>query len=177
MRYLIIMDELRGVLVWIIPGVLLCLSIYLILSPRVSRGWKRTTLRASGSVLLGVTILAFGVLLLGSLMGASPPREHIVFRSSTGAKVALLSHSSLRDSSDTQVSFKGAGCCSRYIAYEYQGDGDDYMGANSVNWIDDHHLAIRYTLDPFGRQTCRKQLADVDVLCQPQPTPTFDGIK
>lgn len=175
MHFLIFMDYLREILVWIIPGFVLCLSVYLILFPRVSRGWKRTTLRISGSALLVVTILALGVLFLGSLMGADPPREHLGFTSITGEKVALLSHSSLRDSSNTKVTFKDKGCCSRYIAYEYQGDGDDYMGADSVKWIDDHHLVIRYALDPAGRQSCKTQLADVQILCQPQPTPTFDG--
>lgn len=74
-------------------------------------------------------IFALGVLFLGRFMGADPPREHFAFASRTGEKIALPSHSSLRDSSDTKVTFKDKGCCTRYIAYKYQGDGDDYMGA------------------------------------------------
>lgn len=175
MYFLVFMDYLPEILVYTIPAILLCLSVYLILSPRVPRSWKKTTLRISGSALLMVTTLVSGVLFLGSLMIADPPREHLAFSSITGKRVALLSHSSLRDASNTKVTFTDTGCCNRYIAYEYQGDGDDYMGADSVKWIDDHHLVIRYALDPSSRQICRTQLSDVQILCRPQPTPTFDG--
>jgi hypothetical protein len=174
MYYLLFMDELRRVIVSITPVLLLCLSAYLIWSPRASTGWKKTVLRTSGSLLLVATALICVVLSFGALMGADAATEHFVSRSATGAKVALLSHTSLRDSSATRVAFIGKGCCRRYIAYDYQGDGDDYTGAGSVSWIDDRHLIIRYAVDPSGFQTCRTQLADVQILCEPQPTPVFD---
>src|SRR5260370_18477544 len=60
------------------------------------------------------------------------PRGHTCH--ATGARVALL-----WDSAATRVAVKADSCCGRYIAYDYQGDGDDYMGANSINWIDDHN--------------------------------------
>gem|GEM_PF-4593636 len=97
--------------------------------------------------------------------------KHTVFASATGARVALLSHSSLRDSAATQVSVK-QGCCRRFIAYEYFGDGDDYMDGRSVTWIDDHHLVIRFAVDPTGQQKCHPYAGDVIVSCEPYPDPT-----
>jgi len=90
--------------------------------------------------------------------------------SQAGARVALL-----RDSSATRVAVKADSCCGRYIAYDYQGDRDDYMGANSINWIDDHNLVIRYSVDPSGVQKCRTQVGDIKVICKAQLAPTFDN--
>ena len=153
-----------------------CSAIYFIWSPRMSKGWKKTAVRTSGSLLLVVIAVSSCLLLLGSAMGAAP-REHIVFTSGNGTRVALLSHSSFRDFSTTQVAVKADSCCTRYIAYDYQGDGDDFMGANSVNWVDDHNLVIRYAVDPSGVQVCHAQVSDIKVICEAHSEPVFDSNK
>jgi hypothetical protein len=89
---------------------------------------------------------------------------------STGAQVT-----SLRDSSATRVAVKANSCCRRFSAYDYQGDGNDHMLANSINWIDDHNLLIRYSVDLSGVQVCRTQVGDIKVICEAQPAPTFDN--
>jgi len=99
------------------------------------------------------------------------PRQHFIFTSADRTRVALLSHSELRDSAASEVTVKGAGFCTRYVAYRYFGDGDDYAGAKSLEWVDDHHLTIRCVRDPSGVQECRSRVGDVEVLCQPQPDP------
>ena len=129
-------------------------------------------MRVAGAFLAFVFLCASLVLGVGVLAGADPPREHTAFLSVTGQRVALLSHSSLRDSAATQVSVK-VGCCRKFIAYEYFGDGDDYMDTTSVRWTDDHHLAIRFAVDPTGQQTCRPKVRDVIVSCEPHPDPTL----
>jgi len=165
------MDGLRAGVVWIIWAVILGLTLYLIWAPKIMRGWRKTAMRVVGALLAIVFVCVSLVLGVGILMGADPPREHTGFTSLTGERVALLSHSSLRDAAATQVSVK-QGCCRRFIAYEYFGDGDDYMDGRSVQWIDDHHLAIRYALDPSGQQICRPYVGDVIVSCEPHPDPT-----
>ena len=64
---------------------------------------------------------------------------------------------------------KGKGCCSRYIVYRYYGDDDDYMGAKSVEWLDNHHLVIHYARDTSGVQNCESQMADIQIVCDPRP--------
>jgi hypothetical protein len=153
---------------------LACLAVYCIVSRRIPKGRKGIALRTSGVLLLILVGLFSCVFLLGTLM-ANAPREHVQFTSKTGQKVALLSHSNYRDAATTQVSVNAPGCCSRYIAYDYQGDGDDYMGATSVDWIDDHTLVIRYSLDPSGHQVCHTQAGDITVICKSHPAPFFDN--
>ncbi len=172
MDLLIFMDGLRAYLIWIIWAALLGLAVYLIWAPQIVRAWRKNVMRIVGALLAIVFVcvsLVFGV---GILMGADPPREHTGFTSATGKRVALLSHSSLRDAGATQVSVK-QGCCRRLIAYDYFGDGDDSMDERSVQWIDDHHLAIRYAIDRSGQQTCRPYVGDVIVSCEPHPDPTI----
>ena len=172
MRFLIFMDSLRTDLVWIGWALLLALAVYLI-RVRMVRGWRKTTVRVVGVTLLAMFIFVSLVLAVGILLGADPPREHIRIASATGRRKALLSHSSLRDSATTQVSVK-EGCCRRAIVYEYFGDGDDYMDAISVRWLDDHHLAISYAVDTSQSQVCHTQAEDVQVFCQPHPAPVFE---
>ena len=164
------MDDLRTGFVWITWVVLFGLILYLIRAPKIALSWLKTSMRVVGSLLAVLFVCASLVLGLGILMGGDSTREHTGFTSATGNRVALLSHSSLRDSAATQVSVK-SGCCRRLIAYEYFGDGDDYMDGNSVQWIDDHHLTIRYAVDPTGQQTCRPHVGDVIVSCKPHPDP------
>jgi hypothetical protein len=170
MLFLIFMDGLRTDLVWTTWTVLLGLAAYLIRTPKMVRSWRKTAMRVVGTVLLVVFVSVSLVFAVGIFLGADSPREHIGFISMSGARDALLSHSSLRDGAATQVSVK-EGCCRRFIAYEYFGDGDDYMDGNSVQWIDDHHLAIRYALDSSGQQTCHPYVGDVTISCEPRPDP------
>jgi hypothetical protein len=171
MHFLIFMDGLRTDVVWITWAVLLGLALYLIRAPKMVRSWQKNAMRGVGMLFLVVFVCVSLVLGVGVVLGADPPREHIGFISASGARVALLSHSSLRDGAATQVSVK-EGCCRRLIAYEYFGDGDDYMDGGSVQWVDDHHLAIRYAVDPSGQQTCRPRIGDVMVSCEPHPDPS-----
>jgi len=159
--------------IWVGLILLACLGCYCIVSRRIPKGWKGIALRTSGVLLLLLVGLFSCVFLLVTLM-AYAPREHVQFTSKTGQNVALLSHSNYRDAATTQVSVKAPGCCSRYIAYDYQGDGDDYMGATSVDWIDDNTLVIRYSLDPSSHQVCHTQAGDITVICKSDPAPIFD---
>lgn len=176
MDYLLLSDYLsqnwRTGGIWTGLALLGCLAIYFIRSRRMPKGWKKTALRTTGVVLIvvvGLSSCAFS-LVIGV---GSTPREHTVFPSGTGDRIALLSHSSYRDFSKTQVAVSTGGCCRRYIAYDYQGDGDDYTGADSVTWIDDHRLVIRYAEDVSGTQVCHAQIGDVSVICEARPAPTF----
>jgi hypothetical protein len=171
MRYLLFMDELRENAVWIVLAALLCISVILIRAPRLSRTWKRTVVRTLGSLLLG--LVTFISLLFLFFVSHDPPTQRIGFTSKSGARVALLSHSEMRDSSATRVTVKGSGCCSRYIAYKYFGDGEDYVGAQSLKWLDDQHLLIRYARDDSGTQRCSSQAGDVQIVCEQQPAPSF----
>jgi hypothetical protein len=103
------------------------------------------------------------------------PWQHYRFRSKTGKRAALLKHVSLFDSSASEVTVSGGRLFTRYIAYKYYGDGDDNMGASSLQWIDDHHLVIRYQFDPTGEQRCYSRVGDVQVACQSLPDPFADG--
>ena len=169
MRFLLFMDNLRQSAIWAALALLVCIAAILIWAPRMSNNWKRKAVRAIG------VILVSGGLVLSSLVvlfvGADPPRQHFIFTSEDRTRVALMSHSELRDGAATEVTVKGDGCCTRYLAYRYFGDGDDYVGAKSLEWADDHHLTIRYVRDPSGVQDCRSHIGDVEVLCQPQPEP------
>ena len=170
MRFLIFMDGLRTDVAWILWVVVFGVVLYLIWAPTI-RGWHKNAMRVAGTLLAIVFVCASLLLGLGVLMGSDPPRQHTGFVSATGDRVALLSHSSLRDSSATQVSVK-QGCCRRLIAYEYFGDGDDYVDGRSVQWTDDNHLAIRYAVDLTGQQICRPHVGDVSVSCEPHPDST-----
>ena len=169
MRLLLLMDDLRQNAIWAALALLLCIAVILICAPRMANNWKRKAVRALGAVLICacLAILSF----FGFFVGADPPRQHFIFMSVDKTKVALLSHSELRDSAATEVTVKGSGCCTRYVTYRYFGDGDDYVGAKSLEWIDDHHLTIRYVRDPSGVQDCHSHVGDVEVLCQLQPEP------
>jgi hypothetical protein len=170
MLFLTFMDGVRADLAWITWAVLLGLAVYLIRAPKMVRSWRKTAMRVVGAVLLVVFVCVSPVFAVGGFLGADPPREHIGFISPSSARDALLSHSSLRDGAATQVSVKER-CCRRFIAYEYFGDGDDYMDGNAVQWIDNHHLAIRYALDSSGQQTCHPYVGDVMISCEPRPDP------
>lgn len=171
MQYLLFMDELRVILLWGVLAFLFCSAGLLIWAPRMRKGWRRVAVRAIGSVLLGLTVIAsILVAFFGSL---DPPRQHTWVRSKTGKRVALLSHSELRDGAATQLTVKGDWFWRRYVAYDYYGDGDDFIGTTSVRWVDDQHLAITYALDPSGVQQCHPQAGDVEVICDPQPAPKF----
>jgi hypothetical protein len=171
--YLLFMDELRANLLWVVLAFLSCSAGLMIWAPRLLKGWRRVAVRTIGSVLLGLIVL---VSLLGAFFASvDPPREHTWFRSKTGTRIALLSHSEFRDASATQVTVKGDSYWQRYVAYDYFGDGDDYIGPTSIKWLDDHHLAITYALDPSGVQQCHSQAGDVQVICDPQPAPSFSS--
>jgi Fe-S cluster assembly iron-binding protein IscA len=165
------MDELRENAVWIVLAALLCISVILIRAPRLSRTWKRTVVRTLGSLLLG--LVTFISLLFLFFVSHDPPTQRIGFTSKSGARVALLSHAETRDSSATRVTVKGSGCCSRYVAYEYFGRGEDDVGAQSLKWLDDRHLLIQYARDDSGTQRCSSQAGDVHIVCDQQPAPSF----
>ncbi len=128
----------------------------------------RLAVRAVGTALL---VLMLGFSFLAGFVWNDPPRERIWFTSVTGARVALLSHSETRDSSATRVTINGQRCCREYVAYEYYGYDEDHIGAKSIRWVDDHHLVIRYALDPTGLQKCESVVGDVHIQCEPQPAP------
>ena len=172
MRFLIFMDWLREAVSFIVLALLFVLAGFLILAPRMSKSWKRTAVRWLGWTLLGLLVIISVPLLFFAAL--DPPDERVEFTSASGARAALLSHNEYRDSAATRVTVKGTGCCRQYLAYEYFGDGDDDADKYSVDWIDDHHLVIRYDLDPSGTQKCLSQIGDVQILCQPQPGPTFN---
>lgn len=168
MRLLIFMDGLRSNLVFGFLVLLLGVASCAVWAPRMAPNWRRTATRALGLILFAVSSLVLCVFLIGF---GDPPRVHFGFTSNSGSRVALLSHSSLRDGAATRVTVKSETCCGQHVAYEYFGDDDDYMGAKSVEWLDDQHLVIRYVLDPSGEQKCQPKVADVLVLCEPQPNP------
>lgn len=169
MRFLLLMDNLRQNASWAALAFLFCIAVILTWAPRMSNNWKRRAVRALGVILICACLAFFSLDRI--FVGADPPREHFIFTSADRTKVALLSHSELRDGAATEVTVKGDGCCTRYVAYRYFGDGDDYAGAKSLEWADDHHLTIRYVRDPSGVQDCRSHIGDVEVLCQLQPEP------
>lgn len=172
MRFLLFMDDLRQNAIWAALAFLLCIAVILTCAPRMSNNWKRKAVRALGVVLICACLAILS--LFGIFVGAGPPRQHFIFTSEDKTRVALLSHSELRDGAATEVTVKGDGCCIRYVAYRYSGDGDDYVGSKSLEWIDDHHLTIRYVRDLSGVQDCRSHVSDVEVLCHLQPEP-FDN--
>ncbi len=171
MPFLIFMDWLRGAVPFIVLAALFAFAGFLIRAPRMSKSWKRTVVRWFGWAFLGLLVICSAVLSIFVVLGSHD--ERVEFRSASGAKAALLSHSELRDSAATRVTVKGNGCCTQYLAYEYFGDGDDYADKYSVKWIDDHHLVIRYDVDPSGIQKCRAEAGDVQISCEPRPAPTF----
>jgi hypothetical protein len=171
MRYLLFMDELRQNAVGIVIAALFFISVILIRAPRLSRTWKRTAVRALGLVLLG--LVAFISLVFVFFATHDPPIQRIGFTSKSGARVALLSHTESRDAAATRITVKGNGCCSRYLAYEYSGQGDDYVGAQSVQWVDDQHLVIRFARDDYWTQRCSSRAGDVRITCEERPAPTF----
>lgn len=164
------MEELRQNAIWIVLAALFFISVTLIRAPRLSRTWKRTAVRALGLVLLG--LVAFISLVFVFFATHDPPIQRIGFTSRSGARVALLSHTESRDSGATRITVKGNGCCSRYLAYAYSGPGDDYVGAQSVQWLDHRHLLIRYARDDSGTQRCSSEAGDVRIVCEEQPIPS-----
>jgi hypothetical protein len=169
MHFLPFMDGLRADFVWIIWAALFGLALYLIRAPNIVRSWLKIAIRVVGTFLLLVLVCVS--LVFAVFLSTDPPRAHVGFTSPSGARDALLSHSSLRDGAATQLSVK-EGCCRQLIAYEYFGDGDDYMDGSSVQWIDDHHFVIRYAINPSGRQTCHPSVGDVTISCEPHPDPS-----
>jgi hypothetical protein len=178
MRYLVLMDVVsqnwREVGLWLGLALLAWLAIYLIRSPRMAKSLTKTAVRTVGVLLVVVVGLSSCGLMLGTMLG-NAPRERTAFTSSSGNRVALVSHSSYRDFTTTQVAVKGVGCCSRYIAYDYEGDGDDYMQGKPLTWIDDHKLVIRYSTDATGTQVCHAQVDDIKIICEERPAPSFEN--
>jgi len=173
MRFLLFMDWLREDALWVVLALLFCVAVILIWAPRTPKNWQRWSARALGVVLFcGVTLVSLTYVVIWK----DSPREHFLLRSADGTKIALLSHSEFRDGAATEISVKDGGCCTLHTAYRYFGDGDDYVGAKSLVWVDDHHLAIRYVRDPSGVQDCRSHAGDVTILCEPQRDP-FGGAK
>ena len=169
MRYLLLMNGLRQNALWIVLAFLFCIAGLLIWVPKISNIWWRRSSRITGSVLLGIlAILSVPLLFFASMC---EPRRHFGFISPDGSRYALLSHAENRDSSATEITVKADACCRRYIAYEYYGDGEDYMDGSSVQWVDDHHLVIRYVHDPSGIQDCHSQVGDIVILCELKPDP------
>lgn len=171
MRYLILMDELRQNVPWIAVVVLALISALMIWSPRMSRGWTRRIIRALGGVVLGVAIMA--AVLFGFFASLDPPREHFVAVSPDGSRFALLSHSELRDGAATEVTVAPRGCCTRFIAYRYFGNGSDYAGQSSIKWIDNHRLRVEYVRDTSGTQDCASEVGGIVITCVPLPEPVF----
>jgi hypothetical protein len=178
MRYLIFMDVVsqnwREVGFWLGLAVLASIAIYLVRSPHMANSFKKTTARTLGALLVVGVGLSSCALMLGTMLGHAP-RERTAFASGSGEQVALVSHSSYRDFTTTQVAIKPSGCCTRYIAYDYAGDGDDYMQANAVTWIDEHKIVIRFSTDTSGTQLCRPQVGDIQVICEARPAPVFNN--
>jgi len=167
MHYLILMDELRQQAHWIVVIALGLVSAVMIWSPRMSKGWTRRITRFAGTVVLSVA--ASAAVLFGVLAGADSPRQHFVATSADGTRVALLSHSELRDGAATAVTVAPHGCCTRFIAYRYFGDGDDYTGPTSLKWVNDDHLRVEYVRDTSGTQECASTIGDIVVTCVARP--------
>lgn len=167
MRYLMLMDELRQQTPWIVVVALGLVSAMMIWSPRSSKGWTRRITRFTGVIVLGIAALV--AVLFGVFAGVDPPRQHFVAMSPDGTRAALLSHSELRDGAATEVTVAPHGCCTRFIAYRYYGDGDDYTGPTSLNWVDDKHLRLEYVRDPSGIQECASKFGDIVVTCIVSP--------
>jgi len=167
MRYLILMDELRQSRPWIGVVVLALLSAIMIWSPRISRGWRRVVMRIAGFAFLGIATLAGAM--FGLFAGFDQPRQHFVAISPDDSSVALLSHSEFRHGAATEVTVAPHGCCTRFIAYRYVGDGDDGTGPKSMQWLDDKHLKIEYVRDTSSTiQDCVSKIADIVVICAPR---------
>ncbi len=170
MRYLIFMDDLRRNAVWIALVLVAILAGLLIRAPWMVRGWKRTAVRTVGALFLSFAVIV--AIPAAFFARKDPPAQHFVFRSADGSRVALLSRSETRDSAAAEVTVKGNRCCSRYVAYRYFGDGDDYTGPDSLQWVDDHHLIIRFARDETSTtQDCRSQIGDITVVCVSRPDP------
>jgi hypothetical protein len=169
MHYLVFIDDLRHDAVWVVLVFVAFIGGFIIRVPRMNRGWKRNALRTVGALFLGLAVILAVPLAFFSF--TEPRTQHFVFSSSDGSRVALLSHDETRDSAAAEVTVKGTGCCSRFVAYRYYGDGEDYTGAGSLQWVDDHHLVIRFVRDPSGEQICQPKVGDVTVICFPRPGP------
>lgn len=173
MRYLILMDELRQNAPWIAVAALVLISALMIWSPRMSKGWARGIIRILGGLVLGIAGMAS--VLMGVLASFDhPPRERFSAISPDGSRVALLSHSELRDGAATEITVAPRGCCTRFIAYRYFGDGSDYAGQNSIKWIDDRHLRVEYVRDTSGTQDCASVVGDVVITCVARPEPVLE---
>jgi hypothetical protein len=127
--------------------------------------------RALGGTVLGATTVA--AVVFGFFSTLDPPREHFVAVSPDGSRFALLSHRELRDGAATEVTVAPHGCCSRFIAYRYFGDGSDYAGQSSIKWIDNHHLKVEYVRDASGTQYCAASVGDIVITCVSRPEPVF----
>ena len=163
MHCLILMDDLRQLAPWIAVVALAFVSGMMIWSPVLSKGWTRRITRVVGGLVLGFAILT--AILFGFFAVSDSPRQHFVAISPDGPRAALLSHSELRDGAATVVTVAPHGCCTRFVAYHYFGDGDDYTGRDSIEWIDDHHLRVEYVRDASGTQNCASLIGDVVVTC------------
>lgn len=120
MRYLIFMDFVsqnwREAGVWIGLVLSAWFAIYLIRSKHLARSTKTgLMMRSAGALLLVVVGLSFCTFMFGKMLGDAP-RERTAVTSNSGNRVALVSHSSYRDFTTTQVAVKGINCCRRYIA-------------------------------------------------------------
>jgi len=169
MYYLVFMDDLRHNAVWFALVFVALFGGFLIRAPRTNRGWKRNALRTAGALFLGLAAILAVPLAFFSF--AEPRTQHFVSTSADGSRVALLSRDETRDSAAAEVTVKGTGCCSRFVAYRYYGDGEDFTGPRSLQWVDDHHLIIRFVRDSSGEQSCQPKVGDVTVTCISQPGP------
>ena len=163
MHYLVFIDELREHAVWIVLAFLVCLAVLMLRAPLMQVCLGNGPFCTSGALLLGLVSVVLCMLGVGIALGGLPPTERIGFRSKTGVRSGLLSHAELRDGAATRVTVNGDCCFRRYIAYEYFGDGEDHMGAESIKWVDDHHLMLTYVRDSSGIQQCHPRAGDVQV--------------
>lgn len=171
MRYLMFMDDLRSAAPFIVLSTLFLLAVAMIYAPKMSRSWKKTTVRVFGSTLLGVLMSVCFIIALVS--GGDPPTQRFGFTSATGTRSALLTHGEIRDGAWSKVTIASRNCCRKYLVYEYYGDGSDYVDSDSVHWVDDHHVTISYARDLSGRQQCVSEADDVLIICTPHDPLTF----
>ncbi len=176
MQYLIFMDNVQNYK-WVIAlASIFALAGSLVYKNPPLSGWTKNLLRLTSWIVAAFSGGVLFLLVVGSFIFGVEPWEHTAITSKTGKKVALLSHGSFRDSSATRVTIK-EGCCTRYLAYDYYGDGDDYISAASTKWIDDRHLLIRYSFDPTGVQSCLPRAGGIEVICELKPEPTFPNMQ
>lgn len=145
------------------PALVLVFIVLLIWAPAVRWGWLRIALRVLGgtAALCVLAVVGIGT----ALNGNTKPQYRTVYSPNGSHRATLMYEAGFlgRDISSIEITKRGS--CQRFTAYQHDGPAD--LQGETMVWLDESHLQIKYRSDPGRHQRCQTRVADVTITCTP----------